>query len=113
MVGRENEDIKKDERDNWTVAAVSPKRILLPGDEEKLTEFVNWFPEWCKKCVSLNVFGFHHTLGCFHINTETYVSMYSSIKYMNKASAVFRVYRAPFLSGSTQYLLLPPQPVTR
>jgi len=30
-------------------------------------------------CVSLNVFCFHPTLGCFHINTETYVSMYSSI----------------------------------
>ena len=30
MVGRENKDIKKDERDNWTVAAVSLKRILLP-----------------------------------------------------------------------------------
>jgi len=39
------------------------------------------------------VFGFHPTLGCFHINTETYVSMYSSIKYMRKASVVFRVYR--------------------
>ena len=43
MVGRENKDIKKDERDNWTVAAVPPKRILLPGDET-LTEFVNWVP---------------------------------------------------------------------
>ena len=44
MVGRENKDIKKDERDNWTVAAVPPKRVLLLGDEETLTEFVNWFP---------------------------------------------------------------------
>jgi len=44
MVGRENKDIKKDERDNWTVAAVPPKQILLPCDEETLTKFANWFP---------------------------------------------------------------------
>jgi hypothetical protein len=32
------------ERDNWTVAAVPPKQILLQSNEETLTEFVNWFP---------------------------------------------------------------------
>jgi hypothetical protein len=54
------------------------------------------------KSVSLNVFGFHHTLGCFHINTETYVSMYSSIKYMNKASVVRNSF--PVLRNTSCYL---------
>jgi len=40
MVRREIKDIEKDERDYCTVAAVPPKRILLPGGEETLTECV-------------------------------------------------------------------------
>ena len=48
---------------------------------------------------------FHYILGCFHINTETYDSVYSSIKCMRKATSVFRIHCTQFLSGSTQYFL--------
>jgi hypothetical protein len=84
-------------------------RVMRKHSPNLLIDFLNNV----KKCVSLNVFSFHHTFGCFHINTETYVCMYSSIKYMNKASVMFRVYRAQFFYGSTQYFLLPQQSITR
>ena len=41
----------------------------------------------------------------FHINTETYDSVYSSIKCMRKATSVFRIHCTQFLSGSTQYFI--------
>jgi hypothetical protein len=84
-------------------------RVMRKHSPNLLIDFLNDV----NVCVSLNVFGFYHRLGCFHINTETYVSKHSSIKYMNKASVVFRFNRGQFLFGSVQYFLLPPQAVTR
>ena len=108
MVGRENKDIKKDERDNWNVAAVPLNeycyRVMRKHSPNLLIDFLNDV-----KSAYLWISSGFIRHGCFHINKRTYVSMYSTIKYTNKASVVFRVYGAQLLSGYTRYFLLTPQ----